>query len=70
MEKDIEPIIQQYCGPIEERIAACHDKKVARLLRQFLFDEIRQHCKNKATLAAVRAHIDSLIQQRFQSKPK
>ncbi len=68
MEKEIEPIIKKYCGAIEERIAACHDKKVAQLLKQLLFNEIRQQCKNKAILASARDYIDALIRQRFQKK--
>ncbi len=68
MEKEIEPIIKRYCGAIEERVAACYDKKVAQLLKTQICREVRQNCNNKAIVAFVREYVDALIRQRFQKR--
>ncbi|MCU0646174.1 MAG: DUF1858 domain-containing protein [bacterium] len=70
MEKNTEQFINKYCGQIEERIAACRDKKVAECLKQIIFLEIKHRTKDDALLKNIETHIDNLIDARFSSEAK
>jgi hypothetical protein len=62
-----EQIIKKYCGSVEERVAACRDKKVAQYLKQSIFNEIKQQCKSGPVLDFVKKYIENLIQERFRT---
>lgn len=68
MEDEIEQIIKKYCGAVEERIAACRDRKVAKYLKQSICNEIKQICKSKSVLDFAKQYVDHLIQVKFQSR--
>jgi hypothetical protein len=63
-----EQIIKKYCGSVEERIAACRDKKVAQYLKRSIFSEIKEKCKSKPILDFVKLYVENLIQERFRPK--
>ncbi len=68
MEKNTEQVINKYCGQIEDRIAACRDKKVAECLKQTIFLEIKRRTKDEALLKNIETHIDNLIDAQFSSE--
>jgi hypothetical protein len=70
MEKNTEQVINKYCGQIEDRIAACRDKKVAECLKQNIFLEIKRHANDDALLNNIRTYIDNLIDARFSIESK
>jgi hypothetical protein len=67
MEDEIEQIIIKYCGAVEERIAACRDRKVAKYLKQSIYNEIKQNCESKSVFDIVKQYVDHLIEVKFQS---
>jgi len=68
MEKDTEQIIKKYCGSVEDRIAACCDKKVAKYLKQSIYSEIKQNCKSESVLDFVRQYVEHLFQLKFETR--
>lgn len=66
MENITRQIIKENCGSIEDRVAACCDKKVAKYLKQNIYNEIKQNCNNKYVCDFVKQYVEHLIQVRFQ----
>jgi hypothetical protein len=62
-----EQIIKRYCSSVEDRVAACRDKKVAQYLKQSIFSEIKEKCKSKPILDFVKLYVENLIQDRFRT---
>ncbi len=62
-----ENIIKKYCGTVEDRIAACCDRKVAKYLMQSICSEINQNCKSEPVLGFVKQYLENLIQVKFQT---
>ena len=62
-----EQIIKKYCGSVEDRIAACCDKQVAKYVKQSICSEIKQKCKSEPILDFVKQYVENLIQLRFQT---
>jgi len=62
-----EQIIKKYCGSVEDRVAACCDKQVAKYLKQSIYSEIQQKCKSEPVLAFVKQYVENLIQVKFQT---
>lgn len=65
MKKNSEQIIREYCGSVEERIAACRDKHVAEYLKQNICSEIKRHSNDDSLLSRIETYIDNLIDARF-----
>lgn len=61
-------IIEQYCGSISERIAACCDEQVASCLKETIFSQIKNNCHSEIVLDFVEQYIDNLIKARFSSE--
>lgn len=61
-----EQIIKKYCGSVEDRIAACCDKKAANYLKQNIYSEIKQTCHSKIVLDFVKQYVDKVIQLKFR----
>lgn len=62
-----EQIIKKYCDSVEDRVAACCDKRVAKYLEQSICSEIKQNCKNEPVLDFVNQYVENLIQVKFQT---
>jgi len=65
MKNITEQIIRKYGGHVEERVAACRDKKVARYLKHNICLEVKRHLKDESLLNNIETYIDNLINARF-----
>ena len=65
MESNKQQIMKQYCGQIEERVAACRDKTVAEYLKQNICLELKRHSNDQFVLNYIATYIDNLIEARF-----
>lgn len=65
MENNAGQIINKYCGHVEERVAACRDKKVAEYLKQNICLELKHHFDDESLLNNIETYIDNLIDARF-----
>lgn len=60
-----EQLIKKYCVPVEERISACCDEKVAEFLKLNLCSEMKKHCKSDIVLGFFNKYVDNLIKTKF-----
>jgi len=65
MENSTEQIVRKYGGHVEQRVAACGDKKVAKYLKQNICLEVERHIKDESLLKNIETYIDNLIDTRF-----
>ena len=64
--KEIDDIIKDYCGDIEQRIKACRSRDVAELLKHRLCSELKRNCESTMIKDVLIDHVDKLISKMFE----
>jgi len=62
--------IVKYCGNIEERIRACHNREIAIALKKRLCQELDMNCKSAVVHNVLRDYADKIIQNTFDRNGK
>ena len=58
-------IIKKYCGDIEKRLRACHDRSIAEALKKNLCRELNFNCKSEVIRTVLSRHVDELMNKIF-----
>jgi len=62
---NLEKMINEYCGSLEDRFDACKDKRVAELLKERICWEFQQEKTEKLKLSEIKNYLDELINNKF-----
>ena len=57
--------IEKYCGNIEERIRACHNRDIAIALKKRLCQELDMNCKSAIVHNVLEDFADKIIKKTF-----
>jgi hypothetical protein len=62
--------IEKYCGNIEKRIRACHNRDIAVALKKRLCQELDMNCKSAMVHNVLEDYADKIIQMTFDRDGK
>jgi hypothetical protein len=57
--------IEKYCGNIEKRIRACHNREIAIALKKRLCQELDMNCKSDMVHNVLESYADKIIAKTF-----